>query len=99
MYCYIEINRTVFIFLHVFLHTNLPSCPLYFLNCYIERNKLIGQEDEVLYAIEEEAEIQSSKRYTNSDSKSNTQNEYVDKILDYKMLIWEQWGFVETSCF
>jgi hypothetical protein len=71
--CYIEINRTVFIFLHVFLHTNLPSCPLYFLHCYIERNRLVGQEDEILYATTEEAEVQSSKRYTNSDSKSNTQ--------------------------
>jgi hypothetical protein len=36
---------------------------------YIERNKLIGEEDEILYATAEEAEVQSLKRYTNCDSK------------------------------
>jgi hypothetical protein len=42
---------------------------------YIERNRLVGQEDEILYATTEEAEVLSSKRYTNCDGKSNTQNE------------------------
>ena len=58
--------------LHIFLHTNLSSCPLYFLHCCIERNRLIEQEDEVLCATIEEAEVQSSKRYTNNNSISNT---------------------------
>jgi hypothetical protein len=36
---------------------------------------LVRQEDEILYSTTEEFEVQSSKRYTNCDSKSNTQNE------------------------
>ena len=38
----------------------------------LKKNRLIEQEDEVLCATIEEVEVQSSKRYTNSDSKSNT---------------------------
>jgi hypothetical protein len=60
-------------FLHVFLHTNLPSCPLYVRYCYIERNNLVGHEDQLLYATVEGAEVQSSKMYTNYASKSMIQ--------------------------
>jgi DNA-binding MurR/RpiR family transcriptional regulator len=38
----------------------------------LKKNRLIEQADEVLFATTEEDEVQSSKRYTNSDSKSNT---------------------------
>jgi hypothetical protein len=37
----------------------------------LEKKKLIEQEDEALCATAEEAEVQSSKRYSKNDSKSN----------------------------
>jgi heterodisulfide reductase subunit B len=38
----------------------------------LKKKKLVEQEDEALCATTEEAEVQFSKRYTNSSTKSNT---------------------------
>jgi hypothetical protein len=42
------ISFIVCLYIYIFLDTNLPTCRLYFLHFYIERNKIIRQEEEVL---------------------------------------------------
>jgi hypothetical protein len=85
----------MFLFLlHVCLHTNLPSCPLYIQHCYLRKNRLVGQEDELFCGTTEGFAVQYSKRYTNCTGKLNIQSECGHIILDLKTMAWQQSAFL-----
>jgi hypothetical protein len=82
--------------LHVFVHTNLPSCPFHIRHWYLGRNRLVGQEDELLCATVEGSVVQSSKRYTNCVGKLNIQIGWGHITLDLKTMAWKQWPFLPS---
>jgi hypothetical protein len=83
-----RVNRLFLFLLDVCLHTNLPSCPLHIRRCYLGKNRLVGQEDELFCATTEGSVVQSSKRYTNCAGKLNIQIRWGHIILDLKMMAW-----------